>query len=223
MQVEIYSDVACPWCYIGKRQLDDALTRFDRPVQVLYRPFQLDPDAPHTPVPLNEHLAARFGADVTAIQERVTATAARAGLTLDLDAAQAVNTLTAHRLLHLALTGHGPAAQARAKEELMAAYFTHGADVTDPRVLGDAADAAGMDRARTLALLDAGQGADEVAHQIDAARRMGVRSVPTFVFEGRHAVQGAQGTDALLSVMRQVAAANPHTDGTDAEPARADT
>src|SRR4051794_18030031 len=130
MLVEIYSDVVCPWCYIGKRRFEEALAR--RPdtadITVVWRPFQLDPNAPTTPSPVVDAYARKFGGEERAIQivEHLSGVARDAGLDFHLDVAQRSNTLDAHRLLWFALERGGPALQGAMKERLLQAYFVDG-------------------------------------------------------------------------------------------------
>ncbi|NYI05825.1 DsbA family oxidoreductase [Allostreptomyces psammosilenae] len=210
MKVEIYSDVACPWCYVGTERLNRALGAFPGAdqVEVVFRPFQLAPEASTTPRPMSEALREKFGdmAAVRAAHERLAALGAAEGIAFDFESAQSVNTFTAHRLLWLAEREGGAATQRRLKTALLRAQFTEGADVGDPSVLVERAVAAGLDRERVTAFLAGDEGAAEVARQIDEARRIGVTAVPTFVFEGTWAVQGAQEASVMLQVLEQVAA-----------------
>ena len=135
MKIEIWSDVVCPWCYIGKRRLERALREFEHAdeVEIAWRSFQLNPDTPPgTAVPTLDYLASRFGPQAKAMTGRVAGLAAEEGLDVDFDAALTVNTLDAHRLLHLAAEeGIGDAA----KERLLHAHFTEGADLSDHETL----------------------------------------------------------------------------------------
>ncbi|GAA1986398.1 DsbA family oxidoreductase [Kitasatospora viridis] len=206
MKVEIYSDIACPWCYIGKRRFDQALARFDGEVEVVYRPYQLVPDAPATASPHRAWLAERYGPQSRAMDDRVTELGRAEEITFDFDAALHANTFLGHRLLHLAEAEYGPAAQGALKEALLKAHFTDGVDVGDRAALTEVAVAAGLDRQRVTEYLAGEEGADEVRHQLDTARQLGISAVPTFVFEGRWAVQGGQEADTFLQVLNQVAA-----------------
>jgi len=207
MKVEIYSDVACPWCYIGKRRFERALAAFPgaEGVEVVYRPYQLDPDAPAPAVPLLEHLARRFGPQAGGMAGRVVETARGEGIVMDFDRALAANTLDAHRLMWHAEREHGPAVQRAVAEGLFRAHFAEGADVGDPGVLAEVAARAGMDPARVRDFLASGEGTREVREEIGHARRLGVSAVPTFVIDGRYAVQGAQPASAFLQALETVA------------------
>ncbi len=207
MKVEIYSDIACPWCYIGKRRFDQALDRFAGrdDVEVVYRPYQLVPDAPAAATPHRAWLAERYGPQSVAMDERVTQLGRAEGITYDFDAALHANTFLGHRLLHLAEAEYGAAVQGALKEALLKAHFTDGVDVGDRAALTEVAVAAGLDRQRVTEYLAGDEGADEVRRQLDEARELGISAVPTFVFEGRWAVQGGQEAETFLKVLEQVA------------------
>jgi predicted DsbA family dithiol-disulfide isomerase len=215
MKVEIYSDVACPWCYIGKRRFERALAAFPGAgeVEVVYRPYQLNPDAPAAAFPLQRYLAQRFGPQGAQMARQVTDTARGEGIVMDFDAAMAANTLDAHRLLRLAEREYGGAVQQALKERLLEAHFSQGADVSDAGVLAALAAAAGMDGERVRGYLAGGEGRREVKDEIAQAQRLGITAVPTFVIDGRYAVQGAQPASAFLQVLEQVAADQPAGDG----------
>ncbi|MDH6136319.1 putative DsbA family dithiol-disulfide isomerase [Kitasatospora sp. MAA4] len=208
MKVEIYSDIACPWCWIGKRRFDRALERFAGrdDVEVIYRPYQLVPDAPATASPHRAWLAERYGPQSRAMDDRVTELGRAEGLTYDFDAALHVNTFLGHRLLHLAETEYGTAVQGVLKELLLKAHFTDGVDVGDRAALTEIAVAAGLERGRVAEYLAGDEGADEVSALLAEARDLGISAVPTFVFEGQWAVQGGQETDTFVKVLEQVSA-----------------
>ncbi|MEV4560429.1 DsbA family oxidoreductase [Kitasatospora sp. NPDC049285] len=208
MKVEIYSDIACPWCYVGKRRFEQALARFEGKdgVEVVFRPYQLVPDAPEQARPHREWLAERYGPQSVAMDDRITELGRTLGIDYDFDAALEVNTLTAHRLLHLAETEYGATVQAELKERLLKAHFTDGLNVGDPAVLADLAAEVGVDRDRAAAYLAGGEGVAEVRARLDEARQLGISAVPTFVFEGQWAVQGGQEAETFLQVLRQVEA-----------------
>ena len=208
MKVEVYSDIACPWCYIGKHRFERALAAFPgaESVEVVYRPYQLDPGAPAIASSHREYLDQRYGPDSAQMDARVAKLGRGEGIAFDFDKALHVNTLDGHRLLRLALREDGPAVQAALKEKLLAARFAEGGNVGDHEQLVEAAAAVGMDRARVAAFLASDQDRKEVLDEIAEAQAMGVSSVPTFVFDGRWAVSGAQETDTFLRVLEQVAA-----------------
>ncbi|WP_037600855.1 DsbA family oxidoreductase [Streptacidiphilus rugosus] len=207
MKVEIYSDIACPWCYIGKRRFDRALAAFDGAgdVEVVYRPYQLVPDAPTEPSPHRAWLEERYGPQSRAMDDRVAAIGRQEGIDYDFDAALHVNTIHGHRLLWLAEREYGAAVQTELKERLLAAHFSDGVDIADFAALTDVAVASGMDRARVDSFLPSAEGVAETQRELEHARAIGVSAVPTFVFDGKYAVQGAQETETFLAALRQVA------------------
>ena len=211
MKVEIYSDIACPWCFIGKRRFERALAAFPRAeqVEVVYKPYQLVPDAPSEAVPHRAWLAERYGPQSRAMDDRVTELGRSEGVTYDFDTALQVNTIHAHRLLWLAATEYGLPVQHELKERLLAAHFTEGVDVGDFAAL--TAVAAGLDRARVEAFLPSDEGLAEVRAELAQARELGITAVPTFVFDGSWAVQGAQETSTFLQALEQ--AVPPLTQG----------
>lgn len=219
MKVEIYSDIACPWCYIGKRRFEQALDRFPGKdgVEVVFRPYQLVPDAPETASPHRAWLAERYGPQSMAMDARVTELGRTVGIDYNFDSALHVNTFLAHRLLHLAESEYGPAVQADLKERLLKAHFSDGVDVGDRAELTELAVAAGLDRDRAAAYLAGDEGTAEVRAQLSQARALGISAVPTFVFEGKWAVQGGQEAETFLRVLEQVAtesaAETPAADG----------
>lgn len=211
MKVEIYSDVVCPWCYIGERRFARALECFPgaADVDVVYRPYQLDPAAPRTAVPLMDYLEARFGSGAPAMTARVGAAAAGEGITIDWDRALSVNTLTAHRLLGLAERDYGPDVQRSLAEKLFDLHFSRGGDVADVAELVELAVSVGMDRTSVREHLESEEGTREVEQGIAQARRLGIQAVPTFVFDGRFMVQGAQPAAVFRQALEQVAEAVP--------------
>jgi predicted DsbA family dithiol-disulfide isomerase len=213
MDVEIWSDVVCPWCYIGKRRFEQALSTFDHrgAVKVTWRSFQLDPSAPATsdgdPV---DRLAAKYGmsrATAEAAQARVTANAAAAGLDFHLDRARSGNTFDAHRLIHYAKSA---GKQDALKERLMAGYFVEGAAIGEREVLARLAEDIGLDDAAVRDVLDSDAYADEVRHDELEARQLGITGVPFFVFDRTYGVSGAQPSEVMLGALQQAwTAANP--------------
>ena len=207
MQVEIYSDIVCPWCYIGERRFARALAelRGGDEVEVVFRPYQLDPTEPTTPRPLLDALRRKFGANAGAMTARVSEAARAEGIEIDWENAIAVNTLPAHRLLWLAGRESGAAVQRALAERLFAAHFTRGEDVGDPETLARLAGEAGLDPSRAAALLAGDEGEREVREAIAHAQRLGVRAVPTFVFDGEYGVQGAQPPELFREVFDELA------------------
>ena len=219
MKVEIYSDVVCPWCYIGERRFARALATFPDAarVDVVFRPFQLEPEAPATPRPLAEALGRKFGARAPQMMARVADAARGEGIEIRWDIAQAANTLTAHRLLRLAERESGSVMQRAIAERLFDAHFTRGLDIGDAAVLAEIAAAEGMDRERVEAYLATDEGLREVRDEIEEAQAMGVTAVPTFVFDGKYVVQGGQPAPTFLRALEEVARLGRSSDGEDAE------
>lgn len=212
LKVEIWSDVVCPWCYIGKRRFETALDRFrqgegrDVEVEIEYKPFMLDPTAPAEGQPVRQVYEKKFGAMAEQILERVTTEAAGEGIEFRMDIAVRANTLAAHRLLVLA---RRQGLQIPLKERLMRAYFTEGTDVGDLEQLVSLGQEVGLEAETARAWLLDGAGRDEVADSLEFAAGNGLGSVPTYVFDRRVAVPGAQDPDTFAMVMARVAS----TDG----------
>ena len=208
MTVEIWSDVVCPWCYIGKRRFETAMQELDDEIDVdiVFRPFQLDPTAsPGKAGPVIEAYAKKFGGYERAheIIDHVTAVAAESGLEFHMDRALRANTLLAHRLLWLAeSSGH----QIAMKERLLQAYFMDGLDIGDPDVLATLAAEVGLDANRVREFLDSDEGLAEVREELRSAAEMEITAVPTFVFDGKWLVPGAQDPDTFVQVLRRVVA-----------------
>jgi predicted DsbA family dithiol-disulfide isomerase len=219
--VEVWSDVVCPWCYIGKRRFETAAARladdreFDNQLDVVYRPFQLDPNAPPgTTMPVTEVYARKFGGpeQAAAIIQRVTSVAATEGLEFHLDRAQRANTRDAHRVLWYARQSGPPGAQGALEERLLAAYFTDGSNVADPELLATEAARAGLDRDGVLRMLGSDEGTAEVAESLAFAADAGITAVPTYVLDGRWSIPGAQDPDVFVQVLRRLADRTDHAE-----------
>lgn len=203
MVVDLWTDVVCPWCYIGVTRFERALDAYAKPVEVRIHPFQLDPDAPIPGVPARERYAKKFGADADAILDRVTREAASDGLQFRMDRAVTGNTFDAHRAIRFASrTGN----ERRLETSLYAAYFTDGLDVSDRTVLADRAALAGVDRTAVAAYLASDDGVREVANEIEAAYERGITAVPSFVFEDEFVVPGAVDSATFLRIFSQMSA-----------------
>jgi predicted DsbA family dithiol-disulfide isomerase len=205
MRVEIWSDVVCPWCYIGKRRFEAALARFEHrdEVEVVWRSFELEPRATASDIDLIGHLSAKYGVsrqEAARMNERVTQVAAGEGLGFRLDIARRGNTFDAHRLLHLAA---GRGVQEALKEGLLAAYQTAGRPIAEHGALAEVAVAAGLEEAEVRAVLGGDDYAAEVRADESDARRLGISAVPAFVVDRRYAVTGAQQSDVLLELLEQ--------------------
>lgn len=209
MRIEIWSDVVCPWCFVGKRRLETALAGFDHAdeVEVVYRSFELDPTAPQHGTELSTGvIARRYGRtedEMRDMQQQLIDLAAEDGLELRLFETVHTKTVDAHRLLHLALDAGGPALQVRVKEALLAAYFLDAEDVGDHAVLARVATRAGLDPARVAAVLAGHEYADAVEADVAQARAFGATGVPFFVVDRRYAVSGAQPAAVFERLLEQ--------------------
>lgn len=201
MEIDIYADVVCPWCYIGKRRLEQALESYDGEVTVHYRPFQLDPSPVPEPQPLLDALATKFGPQARQMVGHVTGVAAGVGLKLDFDRAVAANTFDAHRLIAWAAE-RGRAAEM--VDALYRAHFTDGVDVGSRDALAALAGEVGLDAAEARRFLDSDERVAELTTELETARQIGVSSVPTFVLAGKYAVTGAQEPATLLAALTEV-------------------
>lgn len=214
MRVEIWSDVVCPWCYIGKRRFEKAVEALrakgdDTPIEVVYRSYQLDPTAPvGKPTPVVDSYAKKFGGRERAEQiiGHVSGVAAGDGIDFRMDRALRANTILCHRALHWALTTHGEAVQGDLKERLLKAYFTDGLDVGDADVIVACATEIGLDGAALRSWLDTDGGKAEVVADFETAINLEISGVPAFLIDGRYMVPGAQDVDVFLNVLERVIA-----------------
>jgi predicted DsbA family dithiol-disulfide isomerase len=206
MKVEIWSDVVCPWCYVGKRRFEQALARFAHAdeVEVVYRAFELDPSAPRERTgDRDEHLARKYGLTIERARQmnaQMTETAAAEGLDFRFDLMRGGNTFDAHRLLHLA---RDRGKQPELKERLLIATFTEGEPIGDPTALVRLAVDVGLDKAEVTDVLDSDRYADDVRADEQQAAAYGISGVPFFVIDGRYGVSGAQPADVLVQVLEQ--------------------
>lgn len=218
MEVEIWSDVVCPWCAVGKRRFEAALARFGHRehVRVHWRAFELDTAAVSTPAgtalpegDYAERLAAKYGTSVARAQEMVdsmTAAAAAEGLEFHFERAVHANTRDAHQVIHLAgLRG----VQDAVAERLLRAYFTEGEAVGDHEVLVRLGAEAGLEAMELRAVLQEGRYVSQVRAEEAEAAALGVRGVPFFVVDRRYGVSGAQPAEALLAVLERAWAERP--------------
>ncbi len=213
MKVEIFSDIACPFCFIGKRNFERALEAFphDDEVEVIWRSFQLDPAAPSVPQGDNwGRLASKYGVsldEAKAMGDRINSVAEGAGLELDLDSVLSVNTFDAHRLLHFARaaeTKQKPGGtQDRLAEALFAAYFVAGENLADRQTLVRLAARAGLDPGLARTALDEDRFADAVRAEFSEAMELGLNGVPAFVIDRSLMVSGAQPPEILLGALQQ--------------------
>ncbi|CDO61137.1 2-hydroxychromene-2-carboxylate isomerase/DsbA-like thioredoxin domain [Candidatus Phaeomarinobacter ectocarpi] len=206
MFIDVVSDTVCPWCYIGKRRFDMAKAeRPDIEIDLRWRPYQLDPTIPAEGVDRREYMEAKFGKNRSKEVGNVIREAAdEAGITLAFDKIQrSPNTFDSHRLIRW---GASAGAQNEIVEILFRRYFEDGEDIGDRKVLVDAAKEAAMDHELVAYLLLHNKDADLVANEANQAREMGISGVPTFLFEGKFAVVGAQETEGYLRAIDKVQA-----------------
>src|ERR1039458_1173859 len=212
LNIDIISDVVCPWCYIGKRQIEAALALYaqqnpgaDQP-RVTWRPFQLNPQLPAEGMSREDYVVQKFGAARSKdTYARVAAVGAEYGIAFAFDRiARQPNTVAVHSLIALAAAGpQADGLQDRVKEAFLYAYFLDGVDLTKTENLVAIATAAGLDRAKVEQCLADPKSRQAVEQEDQPARAIGVEGVPFFIFNGKLAVSGAQGPEALLDAMRQ--------------------
>ncbi len=200
MQIDIFFDLVCPWCFIGKHRMDRALAeRPGLPVDLHWQPFQLNPGMPPGGMDRRDYLSAKFGGSGRAAQiyAMVAETAERDGLHLELEAIRRTpNTLDAHRLVRYAARhGRDPAVIA---EAVFQAYFQLGRDIGDRETLADISESTGLDRDAVADYLSSRADINHIRTADAAARRMGIQAVPCFVFDRRYALSGAQEPDSFF-------------------------
>jgi predicted DsbA family dithiol-disulfide isomerase len=206
--IDTWSDVVCPWCYIGKRRLEAALALFPHraDVEVRWRAFELDPSAPpirDSHVSQAERLAKKYGMSVSKAEaaiKNMTEVAAADGLEFHFEKTRSGNTFDAHRVLHLALER---GVQDAVKERLLRGYMTEGVVIGEREALVELAGQAGLDREEVHAMLAGTQYAADVRADEEHARKLGISGVPFFVIGGRYAVSGAQPASVLLGALEK--------------------
>ncbi len=206
LRVDIWSDIACPWCYVGKRRLEAALKSFphrDR-VEIVWRAFELDPSAPRerdTSQSYAERLARKYGSSVAEAERMIanmTSVAAGDGLDFRFDRIRPGNTFDAHRVIHLGLE-HGK--QDAVKERLLLAYMTEGERIGDPETLVRLGAEAGLDANEVRAMLATDAHAADVRADEEEAQELGIRGVPFFVLGGKYAISGAQPVELFAAAL----------------------
>ena len=210
MRLEIFSDVVCPWCYIGKQRFDRAvanLTRagVDLKLEIIYRPFQLDPSAPQdTPTPVHDAYAKKFGGTDRAdeILAHVTKLAAIDGINFRMEIAVRANTSRAHRLIALSQTKDLD--HTKLKESLMIAYFCDGKDISNIQTLSEIAIDFGMDGEEVTQMLQSNAGVNELEENLQRANELGITAVPTYVFDEQWSVPGAQDSETFERILRKL-------------------
>lgn len=203
IEVDVISDVICPWCYIGKRRLEKAIAVHGGPVQVRWLPFQLNPQMPKEGISRREYRTKKFGSWQRSqeLDAQVAAAGEAEGIHFGFDRIERTpNTLDAHRLIWLADT---EGVQDAVVEALFRAYFTDGRDISDRQTLLDVVAQAGLDRAKAEAVLESGGGQEAIREADELARRVRVEGVPFFVINGKVTLSGAQPPDAFLKAFGQ--------------------
>lgn len=220
IKVDVWSDIACPWCFIGKRKFEAAVATAGIPVEVEYHSFELSPGTPaEFPGSHEEYLAGHLGvprAQATAMLERVTGVAAGVGLAYDYSRLQTTNTVLGHQLLHYA---KARGLQAPMKERLMSAYFERGEHVGRIPELADLAAEIGLDRDDVVRSLSADEYLADVRADIALAGELGIQGVPFFVIDQKYGISGAQESETFAQVLAQVAAERDDLERDDVEAA----
>jgi len=206
LELDLVIDVVCPWCFVGKRQLDKALEMRPSSISgVRYRPYQLAPDTPAEGVDRKSYYRKKFGdgPELNAMREHLRTQGESLGITFDFDSDCTIaNSLDAHRLIRWAIT---PGKQAEVADAVMKAYFEDCAFIGDHALLTDIAAQAGMDRDLVAELLASDQDKDLIRAEVAHAQQAGIRGVPMYIFDGKYAVSGAQGAEALVQVIDKLA------------------
>lgn len=213
MEVDVYSDIVCPWCYIGKKRLEKAcsLLPADFRLRITYRPFELNPGLPAEGLDWASFRVKKFGGKEKAdgAEALVAGIGAEEGIDFRFqNVTRACNTRLAHRLLwwSLGFRRDDPQVQMRLAERLFSAYFTRGVDVGRPEALAAEAGEAGLDPGAALSFLKSGEGEEEVSRDVEEAMGLGISAVPTTVLLGKYSVAGAQNADVLARIFQRVAA-----------------
>lgn len=206
--IDVVSDVVCPWCFLGRKRLENALAMLpDVEAEIRWRPFQLDPTLPPQGKDRQAYMREKFGngSKIDDIHKQLTELGEENGIVFDFEAiTRAPNTLDAHRLIHWAAQA-APDTQNKLVGTLFSLYFEQGQDIGDHEVLVDAAASVGMDAAVVARLLESDADKATIREEIDAANRIGVRGVPCFIIDQKYAVMGAQNADVLADAIRQTA------------------
>lgn len=211
MKIEIWSDIMCPFCYIGKRRFDDALAQFAHKdeIEIEWKSFMLSPELQTDPSKnINEFLAEHKGISIeeaTGMNDYVANMAAEAGLTYHFDKAVVANSFNAHRFLHFAKQ-YGK--QSEAEEKLFSAYFTEGKNIDDAQTLITISAQLGLDAAKFTNVMGSGAYAKDVIADIDEAQELGIRGVPFFVLNRKYAISGAQESAIFLDTIEKAFAEN---------------
>ena len=210
IKIDIVSDVACPWCYIGKKHLEKALENFNSPeVAITWHPFQLDPTIPKEGVSREEYFAKKFGSNsqIEAVFQRVAGVGEQAGIIFNFhQMSKAINTIPLHKLLHIA---REEGTQIVLEERFFKGYFTDGIDFSDDDILFTFMQDFGWDAEKTTSILANDEIEQAVLQEIQHFQNLGVSGVPFFIFNNKYAVSGAQPTNVFLDTLQKVVAEIP--------------
>ncbi|MEM9631599.1 MAG: DsbA family oxidoreductase [Pseudomonadota bacterium] len=205
LQIDIVSDVVCPWCIVGFKQLEKAIEKAGVSAAIKWHPFELNPDMPSEGENLREHIMRKYGSTAEQSQEardRLTELGSGLGIEFNFtDDMRMVNTFKAHQLIHWAAT---EGLEHQMKMALFGAYFSDRKDLNDNGILADVAESIGLDRASALSVLEDGRYADAVRQEEMFWTQNGIQGVPAVVFERRHLITGAQGVDNYVSIIAQL-------------------
>lgn len=206
LQIDIISDVACPWCYIGKKHLEKALENFNsHPIEVTWHPFQLDPTIPAEGVDKEEYFLNKFGSKerIEPMFQRVVGVGEQAGITFNFDKMpKAINTIPLHKILHIA---REEGTQIELEEKFFKAYFTDGVDFSEGEKLIAFMEDFGWSREKTEGILDNEEVTYHVTQEIKHFQNLGVSGVPFFIFNNKYAISGAQPSNVFLDTLSKVA------------------
>ena len=206
LRIDIVSDVVCPWCVVGYKQLDEALKQTQTDYEIHWHPFELNPNMPSEGQNMREHIIEKYGSSTQesdASRARITEAGAEVGFDFNFtDDMRMHNTFNLHQLLHWAQPqGH----MHELKQALFTAHFTHGRNISANEVLADIAAEVGLDRAEAVAVLEDQRFAQDVRELEQHWQRQGIQSVPAIIFDEQHLVSGAQGVDNFTSILKQLA------------------
>jgi predicted DsbA family dithiol-disulfide isomerase len=205
IQIDVISDVVCPWCYIGKRRLEKGIedTQYSDNVQVIFHPFQLDPSVPSEGVDFQSYMENRFGSNFVSKFHQVEQAAIGEGLDFDFEKLpKAINTFTLHCILTVA---GKDGIQSEVKEALMKAYFVDRQDLTQENILINLMSSLGWSTEKTRQIMQSDIASDEVKEEMHYYRQMGVTGVPFFIFNQKYAVSGAQPAEVFTEIIEKVA------------------
>ncbi len=209
IRIDVVSDVVCPWCYIGKRRLEKAIEGTQvsgnvqvKDIEIIYRSYQLDPSVPKEGMDFQIYMENRFGAGFVSKFHQVEQAAQTEGLDFDFSSLpKAINTLTLHRILTIALQD---GIQAEVKEALMKAYFIDRQDLTQENILVELLEKYGWSAEKTLEIVNSEVATDQVKEEMNYYRQLGVTGVPFFIFNQKYAVSGAQPAEVFMEILEKV-------------------